>query len=51
MLTTLGFGTEAPYCLDDDKRENEDELEAGNYSVCDGCDSLSDTARRDDRKN
>ena len=50
MLTTLSFGTEAPYCLDDDKSENEDELEAGNYSVCDGGDPRSDTARRNDRE-
>ena len=50
MLTTLSFGTEAPYCLDDDKSENEDELEARNYSVCDGGDPRSDTARRNDRE-
>ena len=49
MLNTLSFGTEAPYCLDD-KREDEDELEAGNYSVCGGGDPRSDTARRNDRE-
>ena len=50
MLTTLSFGTEAPYCLDD-KSEDEDELEARDSSVCGGCDSRVNPVRRDDRKN
>lgn len=49
MLTTLSFGDEAPYCLDDDKSEVEDELEARDSSVCVGCDSRGNPVRRDDR--
>ena len=48
MLTTLSFGDEAPYCLDDDKSEVEDELEARDSSVCGGCDSRVNPVRRDD---